>query len=243
MIEGQPNDRPNESALQQQVDRAFEAARGGDFTSVVELEKLGPPVVPLLARYVEDPNPNLRREAVALLQTTGGRETLPLLLKALGDPDLDIQSRAALALYLHNPPLDVAQAADAENRLRTSVQAGNHTTGAILLLGYFSGQESQRLLQSLQARPSEERAELHPWSPVVPVALPATAPLSLRGDNDARRRLLETINGGDQKELEFLPIVAPVTCPPANQESTKTAMVGHLMFGPVENCSMRKSDG
>lgn len=200
----QPQNRPEESARKERVGRAFEAARRGDFAGIVELEKLGPPIVPLVAPYVDDPDSNLRREAVALLRTMGGRETVPPLLKALGDPDLDIQARAALALYLHNPPADVAKAEDAENRLRASVEGGNHAAAAILLLGYFSGQESQRLLRSLQTRPPEERAELQPWSPAVPVALPATVALSLRGDDDARRRLLETINRGEPKELEFL---------------------------------------
>ena len=130
----QPQNRRDESALQEKVDRAFEAARRGAFAGIADLEKLGPPVVPLLAPYVEDPDPNLRREAVALLQTMGGRETLPPLLKALGDPDHDIQARAALALYLHNPPADVVKADDAETRLRASVEAGNRAAAAILLL-------------------------------------------------------------------------------------------------------------
>jgi HEAT repeat protein len=200
----QPEKRADEAALKEQVDRAFEAARNGDFAGVAELEKLGLPVVPLLGPHLADPDPNLRREVVALLQTLGGREALPLLVAALGDHDLDIQQRATMGLYLHRPPVEVAKAADAESRLWESVEAGNQTAAAILLLGYFSGPETGRLLQSLQTRPAEELAELHPWSPAVPVALPATVALSLRGDNEARQRLIATIRRGEPKELEFL---------------------------------------
>ncbi len=194
----------DETSVREKVDRAFEAARGGDFESTADLEKLGEPAVPFLGPYLEDADPELRREAVRLLKAVGGRQTLPLFLEALTDPELEIQELAALGLYLHDPPADVAAMAEAEGRVRASVEAGNHTVAAVLLLGYFPGSEADRLLRSLQTRPPEELAKLYSWSPAVPVALPASVALSLRGDNDARQRLLETIRRGDPKELEFL---------------------------------------
>jgi len=197
-------DSPEKSALRDEVVTAFEAVRNGNLDPVAQLDALGKQIVPLMAPYLEDRNPDVRREAVRLLKQIGGREALPSLVTALGDTEREIQETAAEGLYLHTPTSDVAATPGAESRARASVAAGNHTAAAILLLGRFSGTESEQLLRSLRAESPEQLSKLHPWSAAVPVAIPALVALSLRGDNDARQELLRTIHDGDPKVLEFL---------------------------------------
>ena len=199
-----PKTSPENAALSQQVETLFDAVRKGNLEPITKFEGPGEQVVPLLTQYLEDTNPDVRREAVRLLNRIAGRERLPLLVRALGDPEREIQEAAAEGLYLHTPTADVRAIPGAETRAAASVAAGNHTAAAILLLGRFAGAESAQVLRALRAEGDGQLAKLHPWSPAVPVAVPAMVALSLRGDNAARQELLQTVRGGDPKVLEFL---------------------------------------
>ena len=85
--------------LEAQVRQAFDAVRKSDLSQVSELEKSGAAVVALLGPYLDDAHEAVRREAVALLATVGGDESLELLAKALADRSADVRERAATALY------------------------------------------------------------------------------------------------------------------------------------------------
>ena len=202
-----PQDKPidsNQGTIAQRVDRAFQAARAGNMGPVAELHELGEPVVGSLGKYVEDPDPNIRRETVALLRAVGGKAALGLLARALGDPLVEIQERAAMALYERYDPRTLAASAETGASLRKSVTAGNTRAAAVLLLAYFPGPETQQLLGKLRGRPAEEVTKLHEWSPAVPVSLPAAVALSRLGENDARAALLATIEDAGVNVLEFL---------------------------------------
>jgi len=202
-----PEDKPTRSDPErtaQRVEKAFEAARAGNMGPVAELHELGEAVVAPLGKYLEDADPNIRREAVALLRALGGKAALPLLLRALGDPLVEVQERAAMALYERYEPQTLAASSEVGAGLRKSVTAGNTRAAAILLLAYFPGPETQQLLGKLRGRPAEEVTKLHEWSPTVPVSLAATVALSRLGENGARAGLLGQIENAGINVLEFL---------------------------------------
>ncbi|MGB2822643.1 MAG: HEAT repeat domain-containing protein [Phycisphaerae bacterium] len=202
-----PEDKPksgDQGSTAQRVEKAFEAARDGNMGPVAELHELGEAVVGFLGKYLKDPDANIRREAVALLRAVGGKAALPLLARALGDPLVEIQERAAMALYERYDPETLAKSTEVSAALRKSVKAGNTRAAAILLLGYFPGPETQQLLSELRGKPAEDLTKLHEWSPTVPVSLAATVALSRLGENDARAGLLEAIENAGVNVLEFL---------------------------------------
>jgi hypothetical protein len=195
---------PSRSDAQEKVNKALEAVRQGDYGEVEKLGEPGPDLIPALAAFAEDPNADVRREATRLLVQIGGRETLPPLVTVLTDSDAAIQELAAEGLFQHTPTSDIRAVSGAEGRAAAAVASGLHTAPAILLLGHFSSSESGDVLRSLLAMGPEHVSKMHEWSETVPVSLPARVALSLRGDESARRDLLEVIRAGDPASIEFL---------------------------------------
>ena len=190
--------------LAAQVAQAFEQARSGDGSAVSGLQQQGAAVVAHLGPYVHDADPEVRVAAVALLKGLGGGEAVPLLAEALADSDQDIRQRAALALHENYPPYELAEVAELGPALRKSIAAGNHSAAAILLAGWFPGNEMQAAVEPLAAAGGGEKTELRPASPVVDVALPARVALSLMGHQPSRLELQQFIRSGNLDELRFL---------------------------------------
>lgn len=187
----------------EQVRQAFEAAREGDFGPSSELQSLGREALPHLAPYLDDPDPDIRRQAVALAGLIGGKAAVPLLTRALTLSDPDLQRRAAQALYQGDPARLAGHAALGE-ALRAQVAGGAPAAAAVLLLGYFPGAGAETALRGLRDRDPAALAELAQWGPTVPMALAVNVALSRLGDPRARAALLETIEQGGLEELRFL---------------------------------------
>ncbi len=146
--------------------RPLEAARQGDSSLLTELSELGPPVVPALAPYLDDPDQALRREAVILLKVVGGDETLPLLERALNDTSTDIQARAATTLYERTDVAPIAARPSMGEALRKSVRQGNPSAAALALARLLSrrGDREHAESSSMPSPPSRPCC----WNPPRP---------------------------------------------------------------------------
>jgi hypothetical protein len=183
-----PADGEGGKGLGERVQRAFEAVRQGDLGPVSALQQEGPAAVPFLSAYVQDASEAVRREAVSLL-SFGGVPALPLLAPALADPSADIRERAAQAMYRRYDPPQVAAHAPAGPALRACAASGDPAAAALLLLAYFPGPETERVLRAEVDRAPPLSTKLYQWSAPVPTALPARVALSRLGDNEARSAL------------------------------------------------------
>lgn len=188
----------------ERVEAAFAAARSGDFGPSSELASLGEGVAPLLAPYVTDSEEDIRRQAVALLAAIDGEAALAPLATALADGSQDIRQRASTALYESYDPGRLAERPEVGEALRNSIQQGNESGGAILLLGYFPGAGSEEVLRGLRQRRGSGMTEVFSWSPVVPISLPANVALSRLGEQEARDALMSRIEAGDLEDLRFM---------------------------------------
>jgi len=121
--------------------------------------------------------------------------------------ELEDQERAALAIY-DSVGSDAVVPEEQAPALRASVQRGNHSAAAILLLGHDASPEAKRLLRRLRDQPAGENTKLRPWLPLVPIALPANLALSRGGDPDARARLLAHLAEAPVGEVAFVLDVA-----------------------------------
>ena len=188
--------------MKNKVETALAAARSGDFGPSTGLIGLGHEVIPQLEPWLSDPSEDVRRQAVALLKSIAHRDSIPLLVKALGDRQMEIQQRASLALYELKDRGAVAKAAT--GALCHSVEAGNDSGAAILLLGHGKGEEAKAALLALQRRDPPGQSELAEWTPVVPTPFVATIALSRLGDAASRTRLLGAAESAGVAELQFL---------------------------------------
>lgn len=191
-------------AIATQVDAAFAAARQGRYDLISELGEQGANAIPYLGPYLQDPNEMVRLQAVSLLAATMDDRAAPLLAKALTDASQDLRARAALALYEQHDPLRLAQRPELGAALRASVNQGNDAAAAVLLLGYFPGQDTLAALAALAARAADANTELAAWTPVVPVRLVVQISQSQLGDAKARSALLHTSLNGPLAERHFL---------------------------------------
>ncbi len=197
-------DQANNNELASRVEKAFAAARQGDFGPSSDLVSLGPAVVPLLQPYLDDPSEDVRRQAVDLLKAMPGAAAIPLLAKALADPTADIRERASLHLYANYKPEQLSGNASLGAALRKSIESGSDSAAAVLLLGYFPSPEAVAALEALLARAGGAQTELYSWSPVVPVTLPVHVSLSRLGHSTARASLLKEIESSNLAKLQFL---------------------------------------
>ncbi|KAA0254182.1 MAG: HEAT repeat domain-containing protein [Acidobacteria bacterium] len=188
--------------MKKKVEAALAAARSGDFGPSSDLIALGRDVVPRLGPWLSDPAEDVRRQAVAVLRSIGHRDAIPLLVKALADAELEIQMRASLALYELKDRRAVAKAAT--DALCRSVEGGNDSAAALLLLGHGKGEAAKAALLSMQRRDPPGQSELHEWTPAVPTPFVATIALSRLGDPPSRARLLGAAEGASPAELQFL---------------------------------------
>ena len=188
--------------ISERVDQAFAAMRSGDLAASSSLEDAGPEIIPAVVPYLSDASEDVRRHAVTLLGLTGSAEAAPHLAAALSDPSDDIVRRASTALYEIGP--EAARDPSVGKALAASVLGGNHSGGAILLLGHASGEDSVAALNRLRERQAGQSTEVFPWSPVVPVSLAADVSLTRLGDEAAKARMLATIGDGDFDALSFL---------------------------------------
>ena len=193
---------PNTQPFAAQVEQAFIAAKAGNFEPSSQLQQLGESIVPLLKPYLSDPDENIRRQAIALLGSINGDAALPLLTAALADPSADLQQRASLILYTQYDPSALAADTAIAQALKQNIENGNESAPAVLLLGYFPGNDTIAVLRKL--RESEALTEVFTWTPAVPVRLAADIALSRLGEQDARVALLDRIEKGDLNELSFL---------------------------------------
>ena len=189
-------------AISDRVDKAFAALRAGDSTLAGGLEEAGPAIIPLVARYLKDDNEDVRRQAVTLLGLTKSADAAPHLAMALSDSSDDIVRRASTALYELGG--DAVSDASVGKALTASVLGGNTAGGAILLLGYISGQGSAAALKGLKDRSGGQSTEVYRWSPVVPVSFAADVALARLSDKPAADRVLSATKGGDLNTLLFL---------------------------------------
>lgn len=200
--ESMPKHRTTANAAR--VKAAFEAARTGDLQPSAELAQMGKAAGPLVAPYVGDPNEDVRRQAVAVLKTVGGKAALPPLIRALNDAAPDIQEMAAMGIYEGYPPKLVATAAGAGDALRKAARGGTRSPAVPLLLGYFPGAETVMALEELRGRDPQAQVRLRSWSIPVPVSLPVAIALSRLGAGEGRKDLLATIQKNEQGDLEFI---------------------------------------
>ncbi|WP_406696239.1 HEAT repeat domain-containing protein [Singulisphaera sp. Ch08] len=198
------NESGQAQVIAAQVNKAFDAARRGDFAPLTELQEVGPAIVPALALYLDDPDESIRREVVILLKVVGGTAALPLLERALNDASADIKERAATSLYERDDLSTMAARTTLRAALCKSVQHGNPSAAALLLLAYFPDKEVEKVLQAEQAQPAGETVELETAPTPVPRSLPATVALSRIGAPGARKDLLGIIHRGKLDELRFL---------------------------------------
>ncbi|MBV6433048.1 MAG: hypothetical protein IANPNBLG_03213 [Bryobacteraceae bacterium] len=117
----------------------------------------------------------------------------------------DDARRASDALYAQILGKKTA-AGDAEILLR-SVQAGNRSATAVLLLGFV--RNTGDALRSLVRRHGGELVKLHDWSRPVPLSIAAAAALSRLGDKQGRRELLEGAGSYSASERVFLLDILP----------------------------------
>lgn len=161
------------------VDQAFSRARQGDYTALEALSSLGPSAAPAVARYLQDPEPVLRIEALGLLE---GYRACGELRSALTNSEAEVRERAAMAFFkaCGRRPVD-EQTADA---LQRSVREGNTSPVALLLLGESSRPEDVALL-----REKLSATGMVKWSQdaqPVPESLVASLALWRSGDEEAR---------------------------------------------------------
>ncbi len=187
-----------------QVNAAFTAARQENYELISQLAEQGDRVIPHLEPYLRDGNEMLRLQAVSLLAMSKNPTAVPLLTLALRDSSQELRARAALALYEQHDPLPLAGRSAVGEALRDSVDQGNDAAAALLLLGYFPGEASLKVLRALNARAGEAQTELATWAPVVPVRLAVAVSLSRLGDQAGRLALLQTSAEGAPSEREFL---------------------------------------
>jgi len=144
-------------------------------------------------------------------QIPAGQEQADDKRQTLLSSDPDQAARAADALYESTAATQrTAQTfldAATGKTVIASVEAGNRTAAAILLLGYVKGADP--VLTSLIHEHGDERVKLHSWSRPVPLRVAATAALSRLGDANARRNLLEGIDGYDSETRIFLLDILP----------------------------------
>ena len=134
------------------------------------------------------------------------------VLRGLRSSEPDEAGRAADALYASTAAEQTLANKDVGDALRHSVEQGNRTASAILLLGYLPG--AAGLLKKLAHEHGDAPVKLHPWSDIVPLRLAAHAALSRLGDRQARERLLQSISELDTAERLFLlDIIAFVDAP------------------------------
>jgi hypothetical protein len=128
-------------------------------------------------------------------------------MRNLGSSEPDDAARAADALYRSGAAAEILAEADAGAALRASVERGNRTASAVLLLGYVP--DARDLLHKLVREHGDAPVKLHPWSDIVPLRLAALAALSRLGDRDARLRLLESSAELDTAGRLFLLDILP----------------------------------
>lgn len=190
--------------LGEQVRLAFEALRKGDYQLVAALKNTGAAIVPLLKPYQTDVDPRVRTQVVWFLKHNVGKDSVPLLAKAINDTDKNISADAARTLYEFYESSLFDTDAETGSALRKAVAAGNDSTAALLLLGYFPAPETEHALEAVAKRAKNTLTGSFMQFPMVAPALPARVSLSRIGSANANRALIETIKTGKQNDLEFL---------------------------------------
>ncbi len=195
---------PSATPLAEQLDRAIAALREGNYEPISELTDRAKELVPLLARYANDPSVEVRREIAALVRAAQSPAGVPILVHLLADADAEVQQAAAAGLYQLDPAA-LARHPAAAKALAQGVAEGNSASApAVLLLGYAPAAVAIPALQKLSAQDDTSRTKLEDWTPPVPVRVAADVALSRLGDPPARRRLLEAASQQDLAVRQFL---------------------------------------
>ncbi len=129
-------------------------------------------------------------------------------VKRLTDASQDVRERAATLLYTACGPSGLGKQAAAS--LRKSVELGNSSAGAILLLGHFPCAATKAVLEQAMLRPTKPGlVKLQSWGPAAPVALAAQIALTRLGSPVSRDQLLGAVSTGSAEEEHFLLSVLP----------------------------------
>jgi hypothetical protein len=204
---GVPGPPPPPIALEAQVRDAFLASRRGDPRGLDAVEKLGAVAVRAVGRYVDDPDEDVRREAVMLLAAIRTPNALPFIARALLDPATGVRERAATHLYDDFAPRLIAAEPRVGVALRTSVQRSISVAAPILLLAYFPGEETLDTLVRIRVRDADNLVRLHWPDPDVPVELVSYVAGAHLGDPDAVASLSAWVGRASLDELRFLLLV------------------------------------
>jgi hypothetical protein len=117
-----------------------------------------------------------------------------------------MRQRAAMGLYERYDPDKIVAEQGAAKALQTHVQGDEPSAAAFLLLGYVSGNETQRLLHDHVRRASETDLEtkLFPWSEPVATSLPAQVALARLGDRAAMAEVVKSTEDAAAADVIFL---------------------------------------
>jgi hypothetical protein len=178
------------------VEKAFTLARGGDFTGIRELAKLGPNAAPEVAAYLNDRSPELRVEALGLLTTYRACSDLSA---ALTNSEAEVRDRAASALF-EACGVRVVDAGVA-SALRKSIEMGNTSSVALLLLGKAGDSESIAVLRKQAA--AEGMVKFAMDSQPIPQSLAAKLGLFESGVSGPRAELESILTNPDPAQARF----------------------------------------
>lgn len=118
----------------------------------------------------------------------------------------DIRERSARSIYENCPTGSTASLPDLNSSLRKSVEMGNASAAALLLLGRWSDVPTREFLEKKIADKTT-KVKLHPWQPPVPAGLAAAVAATSAGSVSARERLKAGLV--PVEEAEFLASVVP----------------------------------
>ncbi|MBC7796413.1 MAG: HEAT repeat domain-containing protein [Pyrinomonadaceae bacterium] len=190
--------------LGEQVKRAFEAYRKGDYQPVIELKKSGAAIVPYLKPYQDDEDSHIRSQVIWLLRQIAEPDSVPLLAKALIDKDKNVSTDAVRVLYEFYPPSLFEDNAEVKVNLRQSVKTGNVSTLALLLLRRFPGADTIQTLKVVANKNYKSQNLAVMGFPMVKPSIAANVTLSHLGDAGGDDALSSKIKIGEQNDLEFL---------------------------------------
>lgn len=190
------------SPRNQEIEAAFTKVRSGDLSATSGLVNLGPSIVPEIVRFLNDDNEDVRREALILLGVLGGEKACQEMLPALTDKSQDIRERTARYLYGCDRSTLIKKKATACPALIKSLDLGNGSAAAFLLLGHLPSEQTIDTLLKLSA--SNKFVKLNNWTAPVHASLAASVSLTRLKHNKGKEQLLKSIAANSFEEQVFL---------------------------------------
>jgi hypothetical protein len=122
------------------------------------------------------------------------------LSAGLTSSSADTRERAARAVYEKCPPATTRTLPDLNASLRKSVQLGNASAAALLLLGRYQDPETRSFLEQRTSK-ALPKVKLDPWQPPVPLGLAAAVAAVSAGSESARARLTQGLSPIEESEF------------------------------------------